>query len=171
MSRATTRKATSTRSVRICKCFLSLLLFPLISSSQGSPNRKTITLRFINPETGKPVSGMVVGVTAWNVDVFHSMTAEIVAGVNKKTTKAGLIVFTLPNPIPRHLGFSMDPYLNRGCSTGEFSPEEVLRSGAVAKYDSTKCGPTRVVVKAAPGEILVLDRPLSLWERMARETP
>jgi len=116
------------------------------------------------------VSGMVVGVTAWNVDAF-SKAEEIVVGVNKKTTKAGLIVFTLPNPIPRHLGFSMDPYLNRGCSTGEFSPEEVLRSGAVAKYDSTKCGPTKVVVKATPGEIVVLDRPLSLAERVAREIP
>jgi hypothetical protein len=129
------------------------MLFPLILSSQGPPNKNTIILRFINPGSGKPASGMVVGVTAWNADVFHSKTEEIVASVNKKTDKAGLIIFILPNPIPRHLGFSMDTYLNRGCSTGEFSPEEVLRSGAVAKYDSTKCGPTRVVVKAAPGEI------------------
>ena len=95
----------------------------------------------------------------------------MVASVNKKTDKAGLIVFTLPNPIPRHIGFSMDAYFNRDCSSGEFIPEEVLKIGAVAKYDFTKCGPTKVVVKAAPGEIVVLDRPLSLGERMTRETP
>ncbi len=159
------------RSIRIVELVLLFLFFPFISSSEAADSGKVITFRFINPNSGKPASGMLVGVTAWNVDVFHSRSDEVVASMNVRTDKAGKIIFHLPDPIPRHLGFSIDPYLNRACSTGEFSPDEVLRSGGIAKYNSAKCGATKIAAIASPGEIVVLDRPLTLWERMWREIP
>lgn len=158
----------------ILGCILVLPILCLAPASRGRAPQSPleITFRFINPESGKPASGMVIGIAAWNVDTHPSKATEIVASINTKTDKAGKIIFHLPQPIPKHMGISTDPYLVRGCAGKDiFSPDQVFRFGAVATYNSAKCGPTRVVMKATPGEVVLLERPLSLTERMRREVP
>ena len=151
-------------SVVLVVCLISSLL-------SAEPISTDITFRFVNPNSGEPVKNLTVFFTAWNVDRLPPRASEIVARATIRTDKEGKAVFHLPQPIPKHLEWNA--FDIRGCSDKDYSAEqasEALRIGFVANYDPG-CGKLKTQIGAKPGEIVILDRPLTLLERITREIP
>jgi hypothetical protein len=52
-----------------------------------------------------------------------------------------------------------------------FSLRQILDTGLVAEYNATKCGKLRWQPSAKPGEVILIDRKLTWWDHVLRETP
>lgn len=148
---------------------LLFLVFPLGASAQD------ITMRLIDAKSGKPLRKVPVTMFAWNgPSTFppdNVPKGEVV--MHGTTDKEGRAVFHLPQPTPEHIGFSVGtPWDFAGCwRLRDLSPETVLRSGVVAHYNVSQCGKSSVQVSANPGEVVILEKKLTLWEKMRREIP
>lgn len=157
--------------------FLFLCLLVFTSTTFGQTD---ITLRFLDADTGKPLKGIGVSVDAWDENEGRQKPPP--AGVIKidknsqivATDKEGRGIFRLyyePALITLYI-FSTDL---RGCSsTHRFSIEEVRRTGAVASYEASKpkwCGQLKAHATAKPGELVIFDKRLTLWDRMLQEIP
>jgi len=97
---------------------------------------------------------------------------------NKETVFAitdakGVAVFHLPQPIPKHAGFEIGGLRDfAGCwRLPDLSLETVMRSGVVADYNESKCGKLRTQVSAKPGEVVIVDKKLTLGDQMRQEIP
>lgn len=147
---------------------LWFLVLPLSASPQD------ITIRLINATSGKPLSKISVSMGAWN-GTFDVRKGPYPEQIRMITDAEGRAVFHLPRPTPEHIGFSVGtPWDFAGCwHLRDSSPETVLRSGVVADYDETKCGKRKpkIQVSAKPGEVVIFERKLTLWEKMHRELP
>jgi hypothetical protein len=53
----------------------------------------------------------------------------------------------------------------------DISPENVMRSGVVADYNESKCGKLKTQVSASPGEVVIVDKKLTLGQQMRQEIP
>lgn len=149
-------------------CAIWSLLGPLGASAQD------ITVRLLNAKSGKPMSGIRVAMSTWNgtFDIHrpplpHKKTADTVTNVK------GIVVFRLTHPIPEHVGFDVGGLRDfAGCwRLLDLSLEKVIRSGIVADYNESKCGKLKIRVSAKPGEVVILDRKLTKWDRMRQEIP
>jgi hypothetical protein len=140
-----------------------------------------ITLRFIEADSGKPIVGMWVSVSAWdeNGNQGRQPPPAGVAKIDKntqsiKTDKKGEAVFRLyAEPALKTLYVDTVGDL-RGCYKPKFSIDEVKASGVVASYDSSRpkwCVPLKVQATAKPGEVVILDKKMTVWDRMRREIP
>jgi hypothetical protein len=151
---------------------LWLSLFVIVPPAFGQAQ---ITLRFIDPESGKPLKGIYGDILAGNTDKFDGTTKTIVWNATpKKTDREGKVVFQLPDPVPRYLLCSADVLDLHGCSSGVFSAKDVLRTGVVAVFDTKKlrwCGKLKTQAAAKPGEIVIFDKRMTVWERMLQEIP
>lgn len=161
----------------------SLAIIPitlgLLARSPFAYCQTDITLRVINAETGRPLKGIGVSVDAWDKNEGRQQLPP--PGVIKidrnrqivTSDKEGKGTFHLyPDPalITLYI-FSSDL---RGCSSERRFPiEEVLRSGVVAGYaGQTKwCGQLRAHATAKPGEIIIFDKRMTVWDRMRQEIP
>jgi hypothetical protein len=93
--------------------------------------------------------------------------------VDAITDAKGVAVFHLPQPIPDHVGFDIGgPRDFVGCwRLVDISPENVMRSGVVADYNESKCGKLKTQVSASPGEVVIVDKKLTLGQQMRQEIP
>jgi hypothetical protein len=142
---------------------------PLYASSQD------ITVRLINAKSGKPLGKVPVTMFLWNgPPTFRpdNVTKDVIVG-HKITDADGQAVFHLPQPLPEHVGFLLEPPMDfLGCwHLQDSSPETVLRSGVVADYNESKCGKLRQQASAGPGEIVIFEKKLTVGEQMRRELP
>jgi glyoxylase-like metal-dependent hydrolase (beta-lactamase superfamily II) len=146
----------------------SLFSIRLLAQDKTPLPPKRITIRFLHPKTGKPLRKMPVSIAVWNEDTAQARFDAMQAGVVLQTDKKGTIVYRLPDPTPQHIGFfAQSTHL---CSTDSvFAPDDVLRTGGVAAYDAKKCGETKLVLKPAPGEILVLEKPITDTEKVKKK--
>jgi len=160
---------------RICIFFAVLLI--LVRSGFAQVD---VTLHLVDADTGKPLKGIGVSVSAWDENEGRQKPPP--AGVIKidknrqivTTDKEGKGIFRLyyePALITLYI-FSPDL---RGCSsTRRFPIEEVLRSGMVASYQAGKpkwCGQLKAHATAKPGEVVIFDKRLTAWDRMRQEIP
>jgi hypothetical protein len=85
----------------------------------------------------------------------------------------GKIIFHFPPPAPEHIGFSVgNPRDFAGCwRLRDFSLEAVIRSGVVAEYNESKCGKQKTQVTAKPGEVVIMEKRLTLGQQMRQEIP
>ena len=150
--------------------YFLFLVFPLCALAQD------ITLRLIDAKTGKPLRKVPVTMFSWNGPtafrpddipkdqlIFHGITDS-----------EGRAIFSLPRPLLAHIGFSVGtPVDFAGCwhIGGDVSPEKVLQSGLVAEYDESRCGKLRTQVSKRPGEVVVVERRLTVGEKIRREIP
>jgi len=131
-----------------------------------------ITIRLVNAKSGKPLRSVPVTIFAWNGPPTYRPDnippGQIV--VHATTDAEGRAVFHSPEPALEHIGFNVGtPWDFAGCwRLHDLSPEIVFRTGAVADYS---CGKLRWPVSAKPGEVVIVERKLTLWEKMRREIP
>jgi len=93
--------------------------------------------------------------------------------VEATTDAKGVSVFHLTQPIPEHVGFEIGGLRDFvGCwQLADLSPGIVMRAGAVAKFNESKCGKLRTHLSAEPGEVVIVDRKLTVIDRMLQEIP
>jgi hypothetical protein len=131
-----------------------------------------ITVRLANAKSGKPLRSVPVTIFTWNgPPTYRSDNVPPGQIVLHLTTDAdGRAVFRSPQPPLEHIGFDVGtPWDFAGCwRLHDPSPEMVLRSGVIADYT---CGKRRWPVSAKPGEVVIVERKLRLWEKMCREIP
>lgn len=150
-----------------------MALWFLVAPLSASPQE--ITVRIINARSGKPLREVPVTMFLWNGPPtfrFDNVPkGEIV--VDATTDENGRAVFQSPQPTTEHVGFSVGtPWDFAGCwHLQESSPAKVLQSGVVADYNETKCGKLRQQVLAKPGEVVIVEKKLTSWEKMRRELP
>jgi hypothetical protein len=143
---------------------IALLTFVRIDASPPE-----IVMRFLDPDSGKPLAGVYLGIAGWNADDFHSEAQKIVFQVSSKTDKDGRVVIHLPDPPPKYLAYG-SPGQIHGCSTNRFLVEDVIRSGIVAKLDQ-KCGQIKQAVSPKPGEVIIFDKKFTRWDWFKQELP
>jgi hypothetical protein len=155
--------------MRHLPCEVAVLLLACLSFASA----QDITLRLVNAKSGKPLSKIAVSMHAWNgtLDIHKPSDSKHVI-VGATTDADGIAVFHLPQPAPEHLGFNVCcPWDLAGCwHLSDVSPDTVLREGTVAEYND-KCGKLRRPISAKPGEVVIAERKLTLWEKMRREIP
>jgi hypothetical protein len=148
---------------------LLLLVLPLGVSAQE------ITLRLLDARSGQPLKNVPVTMFAWNgPPTFRPDSVpkgEVV--IHGLTDQKGLEVFRALQPGLEHLAFSIGtPSVFAGCwHLNDVSPDTVQRSGVVATYDTAKCGKSKAHPSAKPGVVTIVERRLTVWEKMRRELP
>jgi hypothetical protein len=159
---------------------LALAFLGLVFSKQTIFAQADITLRFLDAASGKPIKGISVSVDAWDENRGQQKpqpqgTIKIARNSQViKTDKNGEGVFRLYQaPSLKTLHVSSVGEL-RGGSKNDFSIEDVLRSGVVSDYhgDNHKwCVPLKAQATTKPGEIVIFDKRMTLWDHMRQEIP
>jgi hypothetical protein len=148
---------------------LWFLVVPLGAAAQD------ITLRLVNAKSGKPLRAVPVTMFSWNGPRTFRLdnVPKGEAIVHTTTDTKGQAVFHLPEAGPEHIGFSVGgPRDFVGCwHPRDLSPETVMRSGVVADYNESKCGKLKIQVSAKPGEVVIVDKKLTLLDQMRQEIP
>ena len=158
-----------------CVLFTSLLVLAPCGFAQSD-----VTLRFLDAGSGKPITGISLSVSAW--DDNEGRQKQSPPGILKidkntqvvKTDKQGRAIFRLYDEQHGLKILFISSFDLRRCSEMEFSIEEVQKSGIVANYHDGKprwCIPLRAQADARPGEIIIFDKRLTVWDRMSQEIP
>jgi 5-hydroxyisourate hydrolase-like protein (transthyretin family) len=157
---------------------LTFLLFIAVGThfprSEGSAGE--ITVRILDAKTGKPLAKLFVSAFAWNpaADLklhAYSFGQQISSGTTDNEGRAVVHLSAQPGD---QIGLDVrasagDLY---GCwERKPFSLKVILNTGLVAEYNASKCGKLRWQPSAKPGEIVLIDRKLTLWDHVRRETP
>jgi hypothetical protein len=133
-----------------------------------------IIVRLIDARSGKPLSKVYVAMSSWNGTFdIHKPPYPKRETAEGKTDTEGKIVFHFPPPAPEHIGFSVgNPRDFAGCwRLRDFSLDAVIRSGVVAEYNESKCGKKKTEVTAKPGEVVIVEKRLTLGQQMRQEIP
>jgi hypothetical protein len=142
-----------------CVIFLMLLSVAPVCGAQD------VTVRLVNAENGHPLPKWKVSVSFY----FEKKSpANHAQSLNLTSNENGEAHFEMPQPRPEHFSAHVQPdspYWKCGCALLG-STEELLRKGIVGPLPiiNPKVAPARL--RAAPGEVLVVARPLSFWERL-----
>lgn len=161
---------------QLVRAFTPGLCFTMVWIVLFSPQALAteISVRLVNAKTGKPFPKVRVAMSMWNGNFDIKRPPLPHKDIVDATTDSnGRVVFRLPQPTPEHLGFDVGSPLDfAGCWTlPDFSIEAVERLGLVAGYNESKCGESKARVSAKPGEIVIVERKLTLAEKMRRELP
>jgi hypothetical protein len=152
---------------------MACLIFELLMFGVPCVTGQSITLRLVNAKSGKPLSKTTAAMCTWGGTFdIHRPPYPARVCVTAITDKSGTAVFQLPKALPGNIGFDIGGLRDfAGCwRLPGISPENALRSGIVAAY-SEVCGKLRAPLTARPGEVVIADRKISLWEKMRTEIP
>lgn len=155
-----------------CWCYLACLV--MLSAPSPCASAQDITVRLVNARSGKPLSRVRVAMLTWNgIFDIHKPPLPHIETVEATTDAMGVAVFHLRQPIPEHLSFEIGGLRDfAGCwRLRDLSPKTVLQSGVVADYNESKCGKLRTQLSAKPGEVVIVDKKLTLWDQMRQELP
>ena|ERR1700740_213571 len=158
-----------------CRCVVAFLTLCFLLTPLIRAGRSGITLRLLDAKSAKPLRKVPVTMFAWNgSSTFRPDNipkGEVV--VHDTTDAEGKIVFSMPQPLTEHIAFSVGtPDDFAGCwNFNDLSPVAIQQSGVVATYNESKCGKSKVQVIAKPGEVVIIDRKLTAWEKIHRELP
>jgi hypothetical protein len=151
----------------LCVVFGSVQL----ASQQASESQREISVQFLDFRSGKPIQRLNVIITFWNGDPGSHGRIDpnnVVHETSMRTDKDGKVTVPVPEPVPNRL-IIFQPDLVDSFSP-DFSPTEVLASGTVTTYRHDKSA-SRLQVSAKPGEIVILNKRLTAWDRMRQEIP
>lgn len=174
----------------------ALSCLALVASLPAAQAQQTITVRFVDFKSGKPINNFYLSVEAWGGDRTRSATkdttivregykkagngtvtvrlparrskaATVVFESSTKADKEGRVIIHFPEILPEHIEvFSGDLAVH----FTDFSPDEVLEFGAVVPFPKDKTN-SKVKVLRKPGEIVVLNKRITDWDRMLQEIP
>jgi hypothetical protein len=144
--------------IRYLVCFLVLWVAPACLA-------QAVTIRVINAADGHPLQKQQISVTFF-YDKGEKRPAKYEATLSLETNVNGEAQFTFPEPAPAHLAAQVRIDWGRWkCGCGVLAAtEDLIQKGIVESAATPKKSP--VPVKAVPGEILFVARPLSFFERL-----
>ena len=169
----------------------------LVASSQLVQGQQAITVRFVDFKSGNPIKNFYLLVEAWSgkrtatvtkdttivregyekahdgtvtvrLTERRSEAATVVFEASTKADKEGKVIIHLPATTPEHIEVSSSGDLAE--SVADFSPAEVLEFGAVVPFGKDKAN-SKLKVLAKPGEVVVLNKRVTAWDRMRQEIP
>jgi len=129
---------------------------------------QTVTIRVVNANDGSPLQHQPVSVSLL-YEKGETTPAKYDANLSLQTDANGEIRFELPKPAPAHMAAQVrltSEHWHCGCMVLA-ATQDVIEKGIVdsaASASESKRSPA--LVKAVPGEILFVARPLSFWERL-----
>jgi hypothetical protein len=143
----------------------SLALALLLTTTAGKPAPTDIVVRFLNPKSGKPLTKVGILVLLWNESQSNGNSEKPPSHLSLKTDEHGEIHIHLNDPLPSRVTLSNSVQL-AGCSELVFDVLEAIRSGVVAKFDVNRkwCGQLKARPTAKPGEIVVFDKKVWLFD-------
>lgn len=152
-----------------------LNLFAIFTLFSIPASGKDLRVLVLNAKTGRSFPKIMISMSVWNGD-FNIYSKEPLPSVKVTLAAAdstGWAVFQLPEPLPQHIGFSVGNIGDfMGCwRLSNDSPETALATGLLAKYNEVRCGKSKATEKAEPGEVVLIDRKLTLWEKVRQELP
>lgn len=145
------------------------MLLPVFSiAAQIATPVESITLRFIDYRSGKPITKVSIFVKGYNGRLTGRVAdSTTIFSTWKKTDKEGKITIRLPRELPQRIYISS---FDLWASSPSFILADVLSSGAVAPYRNSDELP-KLNVTSKPGEIIILNRKLTAWDKTLREIP
>jgi hypothetical protein len=149
--------------------FALTIVLPVTSFlAQPVHAQQKIAVRFLDFKSGRPMRNLNVTVTAFNDYGPRTSVADktIVFRTSMKTDKDGEVSVRFPNALPNHMRIWSD--LDE--SVPDLSPADVLKSGVVMPYHHEN-GVTKLQVSPKPGEIVVVNKRVTSWDRMRQEIP
>jgi hypothetical protein len=152
------RNVSSRQSLRALAC---LLVF-VFAFSLSSMAQQKITLRFLDYQTGKPVSNIAVLATFWH-------GTSNVAKISAKTNKDGAITVAMAANPSERLGIISGDTVNP--VSAEISVSEILGKGAIVHSVTYDKSAPKLEPAVHPGEVIILTEKLTLGKRVAREIP
>jgi hypothetical protein len=147
--------------------FLRYLTLLCLLSVGFTCSAQTATIRVVNADDGSPLQHQPVSVSLL-YDKGQVPPAKYDANLNFQTDADGEVHFVLPAPAPEHISAQVrvaPSHWRCGCEV-LVATEELIRDGVVGRSPAANGGKSAALVKAVPGEILFVARPLSFWERL-----
>jgi hypothetical protein len=138
-----------------------VLLVPLYA-------QQYITVRFLECKSGRPIARLNVTITAFN-EYGPRLSVDQSSIAFRNSMKAdgnGRVVIHLSQLLPNHIriwGDLVEP-------VPDFYPAEIVKSGAVLPCKVNRTHPN-LAVTAKPGEIIVINKKITAWNRMRQEMP
>jgi hypothetical protein len=128
---------------------------------------QTLTVRIVNARSGRPLRGETVTV-ALLYGRGQTPPAGYPAIMNQQTDARGEARFLLPKRLPEHFSAQAQVDWSRWrCGCGILgSTRALLRRGVVGPVARTGLRKPAPPLKATPGEVLFVARPLSLFQRL-----
>lgn len=129
---------------------------------------QTVTVRVVNASDGRPLQNQHVSVSLL-YEKGEPAPVKFDANLSLQTDANGEARLVLPKPAPAHMAAQVrltTEYWHCGCMVLAVT-QDVIQKGIVdsaASASESKRSPS--LVKAVPGEILFVARPLSFWERL-----
>jgi len=145
--------------------FFRHLVF-VVLFSLSSCFAQVVTIRVVNANNGQGLRKQQVYVSLL-YEKGESVPEKYDANLSLLTDANGEVRFALPNPAPAHMSASVRLPEHWLCGCGVLvTTGEVISRGIVGPGAAAGIGRPATPAKAAPGEILILARPLSFWERL-----
>jgi hypothetical protein len=144
-----------------CLVFVLLLLVEPLCFAQA------VTVRVVNAADGHPLQKQQVSVSLL-YEKGEKTPAKYEANLSLETDANGEARFTLPEPTPPHILAQVrltSEHWRCGCGVLAASGD-VIQKGIVGPLPGGEPKKTTASLKAAPGEILFVARPLSFFERL-----
>ncbi len=124
---------------------------------------QVVTIRVVNANDGRPLQKQPVSVM-----LSYSKGEKSPASLSFETDVNGEVHFDLPRPAPERLSAQVlltSEHWRCGC--GVVVPTETLvQEGVNGPLPGSQSEHSAARIKAVPGEILFVARPLSFWERL-----
>ncbi len=125
------------------------------------------TIRVIDVHNGRPLQKEKVSV-AFLYEKGQRPPGEHQPNINGETDANGEMQIQIPEPEPAHVSVMVhvtSEYLVCGCWVlGDI--KDLIQKGIVGPPPSAKLEKSDAAVKAVPGEVLVLARPMGFFERL-----
>jgi hypothetical protein len=149
------------------KTYFGHLICVLLACLGPPCHAQAVTIHVINGENGQSLQQKKVFVTLL-YDDGRKPPAKYDANLAFETDKNGEARFSLPIPLPAHLAAQVHVDSGRWrCGCGALvATEDLLQKGIVGPVPPTESRKPAIPVKAVPGEILFVARPLSFFERL-----
>jgi len=128
---------------------------------------QAVTIRVINGNNGQPLQKQKVFVSLLYDDGGRP-PEKYDANLSLETDNAGEAQFSLPASPPAHLAAQVHVDSARWrCGCGVLvATRDLIQKGIVGPVPPTESRNSFAPIKAGPGQILLVARPLSIWERL-----
>jgi hypothetical protein len=143
---------------------LSVLLAP---TAFTAPLRVKVCL--LDTKTGKPLKKTAISLIGYN-GIYNYKTTQLSVFLLGLTNKEGAALFTVPDPLPEHIGFVTDATTTARCWSESFTPQVIGQTGAVGP-NICSGAPVGMQVKANPDEVVLFAKRFTLWHKILREIP
>jgi len=141
-------------------------LFLLASAlSHTAVGQQIITLRFVDYQTGKPISNIRVTGFLWNGASMKSAARHqgVMSKVSTRTTADGTITIPIPSSTPEHLTISSIDTIDQ-LST-DLLVSQVLTTGLAVQADADNTVDWKLMPAVSPGEVVIITRKLTARDR------